>query len=101
MIGVIHDAFESVSDLALILRRFPGPVLKVLWVLSILATAFITRLVVRRQQSRDMVLTLRRELYSERQRHAKAETATAKKVAVYREAAVGVVVRDLLERAGE
>lgn len=66
--------------------------IKVTWVasvaLTVLLTAFLTRLIVRRRQSRDLVTTLRRELRDERQRHVTAEEAHARKLAVYREAAI-------------
>ena len=67
---MIADTFQNLIsvfvDLGMILWRFPGPVDKVLWVVSILLTVLATWGIVYRKQSRDLVITLQREKAVER-----------------------------------
>jgi hypothetical protein len=67
-LAIIRDAFVHLCYIETTLG------LKILWALSMVVVAFVTRLVVRRQQSRFHVLELQRALRLEREHHRRDVT---------------------------
>lgn len=67
----------------------------VMWTFSVVSAILITRWVVRRKQSADMVATLKQELRDEHRRHTRIEAIHEYKLAVYRDAAIKQRVKEL------
>jgi len=71
----------------------------IVFLVSNIVTAIVTRLIIRRKQSAVLVETLKQELRDERRNNSRREAIHEHKLSVYRTAAIGQRVRELFEES--